>query len=198
MRKRDRSSGRRVPMAVGLRRREILAALAGAAAIAGDVAMIVWPQQVLARAPGEMPRALLTFGWRRNRPGNPYVRRRFRTGNTDGRMDRRHQLRLDYRWAGTDPQRATAAAAEIAGLKSTVIVTVGAAVTLAMQRATSLAMPRHLYLCFSARQAPCVWTHVGLAEPARAAPKEEVFDPELARRDLWRSPAKFCAPACLN
>jgi putative ABC transport system substrate-binding protein len=48
-------------------------------------------------------------------------------------------MRLDYRWLGANDltKRAAAAAAEIAGLRPTVIVAVGAAVSLAMQRATS-------------------------------------------------------------
>ena len=67
------------------RRREILAELAGAAAIAGDVAMIVWPQQVLARAPGETP-ARLNYFRLATKPTRQSVRpSSLSNRNTDGR-----------------------------------------------------------------------------------------------------------------
>ena len=114
-----------------------MAALAGAAALAGDVAMIVWPQQVLARAPDEMPRVILLSAGDETDPAVRTSVVAFEQGMRTAGWTAGVNMRLDYRWAGTDPQRATAAAAEVAGLKPTVIVTVGAAVTLAMQRATS-------------------------------------------------------------
>ena len=126
-------------MAVGMiRRRKFMVVMAGTAALAGDVAMMVLAQQALARAPDEMPRVVVLLVGEEADPAAPAFRAGFEQGMRAGGWTAGVNVRLDYRWAGTDrPQRATAAAAEIAGLKPTVIVTVGAAVTLAMQRATS-------------------------------------------------------------
>ena len=44
-----------------MNRRKFIAVLGGAAVVAGDVPMLVWAQQVLARAPDEMPRVVLRF-----------------------------------------------------------------------------------------------------------------------------------------
>jgi hypothetical protein len=42
-----------------MRRRKFIAVLGGAAAVAGDVPVVVWAQRVLARAPDELPRVIL-------------------------------------------------------------------------------------------------------------------------------------------
>jgi hypothetical protein len=42
-----------------MNRRKFIAVLGGAAVVAGDVPVLVWAQQVLARAPDEMPRVVL-------------------------------------------------------------------------------------------------------------------------------------------
>jgi hypothetical protein len=123
-------------MAIGVRRRTFMTMLVGAATLAGDV--IVWAaQQVPARAPDEQPRVMfLSVG----EEGDPAIRNAvvaFEQWMRAAGWAAGVNIRLDYRWAGTDQQRATAAAAEIAALRPTVILTAGAAVTLAMQRATS-------------------------------------------------------------
>jgi putative tryptophan/tyrosine transport system substrate-binding protein len=103
-----------------------MAMLAGAAALAGDVPMLVWAQQVLARAPDEKPRVVLLSAGDDTDSAIRSSVVAFERGMRTAGWTAGANVRLDYRWAGTDPQRATAAGAEVPDLKPTVIVTVGA------------------------------------------------------------------------
>jgi putative tryptophan/tyrosine transport system substrate-binding protein len=116
-----------------------MALLAGAAAVAGDVPVVVWAQQVLARAPDELPRVILVSAGDGADPASRTSVVAFEQGLSAAGWSAGGNMRLDYRWLGTDDltKRAAAAAAEIARLRPTVTVAVGAAVSLAMQRATS-------------------------------------------------------------
>jgi putative ABC transport system substrate-binding protein len=120
-------------------RRKFIAILGGAAVVAGDVPVVVWAQQVLARAPDELPRVVLVSAGDGADPALRSSVVAFEQGMRAAGWSAGVNMRLDYRWLGADNlvQRATEAAAELAGLKPTVIVAVGAAVALAMQRATS-------------------------------------------------------------
>jgi putative tryptophan/tyrosine transport system substrate-binding protein len=121
-------------------RRKFIAVLGGGAAVvAGDVPMVVWAQQVLARAPDELPRVILVSAGDGADPASRRSVVAFEQGLSAAGWSAGVNMRLDYRWLGADDltKRAAAAAAEIAGLRPTVTVAVGAAVSLAMQRATS-------------------------------------------------------------
>jgi hypothetical protein len=117
-----------------MRRRKFIAVLGGAAVVAGDVPMMVWAQQVLARPPDELPCVILlsTGDGADQAVRSPIAASE--QGMRAAGWSAGVNMRLDYRWLGVDDiaQRAAAAAAEIAGLRPTVIVTAGAAVSLAM------------------------------------------------------------------
>lgn len=124
-------------MAINMGRREFMSAFGGAAALAGEAAAIVWPKRVFAQTTGEMPRiAMLQVGDEADPESRAFVAA-FEQGMQAAGWTTGVNVRLDYRWAGTDPQHATAAAAEVAGLNPTVIVAVGSVAAVAMHRATS-------------------------------------------------------------
>lgn len=123
-------------MAINIRRREFISAL-GCAALAGEAAMIVWPRRVFAETHSEIPRIAILLVGDEGDPASRAFVAAFEQGMRASGRTEGVDVRLDYRWAGTDPQRATTAAAAVAGLHPTVIVTVGSATTIAMHRATS-------------------------------------------------------------
>jgi putative tryptophan/tyrosine transport system substrate-binding protein len=174
-------------MAIGVRRRTFMTMLVGAATLAGDV--IVWAaQQVPARAPDEQPRVMfLSVG----EEGDPAIRNAvvaFEQWMRAAGWAAGVNIRLDYRWAGTDQQRATAAAAEIAALRPTVILTAGAAVTLAMQRATST-----IPIVFSLVSDPIAQGLVSnLAHPGGNITGFSIFEPGMGGK--WLDLLKKIAP----
>jgi putative ABC transport system substrate-binding protein len=99
--------------------------------------MTIWAKTVFAQTASKMPRiAVLSVGDEGDAESRAFVaaiEQGMRTAGRTAGID----VRLDYYWAGTDAQRAAAAAAEVAGLNPTVIVTIGSASAIAMQRATS-------------------------------------------------------------
>ena len=123
-------------MAVHIRRRELIAALAGATALAGGGEEIVWPERLFAQTTSN-PKIAILFSIEQADPESHGFVEAFEQGMRAAGWTKDVNVRLDYRWAGLDPQRATAAAAEVAGENPAVIVAVGSPVVVPLQRATS-------------------------------------------------------------
>jgi hypothetical protein len=97
-------------MAVGVRRRKFMALLAGAAAVAGDVPAVVLAQQVLARAPDELPRVILVSAGDGADPASRTSVVAFEQGLSAAGWSAGVNMRLDYRWLGADDLTKRAAA----------------------------------------------------------------------------------------
>jgi putative ABC transport system substrate-binding protein len=124
-------------MAIDIGRRQFISALGGAAALAGEAVMIVSPKRVFAQATGKIPRiAMLLVGDEADPESRAFVAA-FEQGMRAAGWITGVNVRLDYRWAGTDAQYATAAAAEVASWNPTVIAAVGSPAAVAMHRATA-------------------------------------------------------------
>ena len=87
-----------------------MALLAGAAAVAGDVPVVVWAQQVLARAPDELPRVILVSAGDEADPASRTSVVAFEQGLSAAGWSASVNMRLDYRWLGTDDLTKRAAA----------------------------------------------------------------------------------------
>jgi putative tryptophan/tyrosine transport system substrate-binding protein len=122
-----------------MNRRKFIAVLGGAAAVAGDVPVVVWAQQVLARALDEMPRVVLVAIGDQSDPAVRSGTVAFEQGMRAAGWSAGVNIRLDFRSLGASNivQRATEVAAEIVALKPAVIVATAAVIAVAMQRATS-------------------------------------------------------------
>jgi putative ABC transport system substrate-binding protein len=114
-------------MKIGLRRREFIAALAGAAA---------WPLAARAQQGDRLRRIGVLIGRDENDPegkayASAFIQALAGLGWTVGR-----NVRMDFRWTGGDINRIRALAQELVGLQPDIIVTHGTPVTAAVQRET--------------------------------------------------------------
>ena len=124
-------------MAIQIGRRQLISVLGGAAALAGEAAMILQPTRVFAQSSGEIPRiALMSVGEETDPEFRKFVTA-FEQGMRAAGWIIGVNVRLDYRWVGADPKRTTAAAAEINGWKPTVIVALGSPPAVALHRVTA-------------------------------------------------------------
>jgi putative ABC transport system substrate-binding protein len=124
-------------MVIGIGRRQFISAFGGAAALAATGAAIVWPKSVFAQTTGKIPRiAVLLVGDEADPESRAFVAA-FEQGMRTVGLTTGVNVLLDYRWGGTDPQHAAAAAADVVGLNPTVIVALGSPVVVAMHRATA-------------------------------------------------------------
>jgi putative tryptophan/tyrosine transport system substrate-binding protein len=124
-------------MAIDIGRRQFISVLGGLAALAGEAAMILWPTRVFAQRTGEIPRiALLWIGEEADPESRKFVAA-FEQGMRAAGWITDVNVRLDYRWVGADPQRTTAAAAEVDAWNPTVIVALGSPPAVAMHRVTA-------------------------------------------------------------
>jgi putative ABC transport system substrate-binding protein len=116
-------------MSILLRRREFIAGLGGAAAVA-------WPVRARAQQGNRVRRIGVLMSFDEN---DPEVKLRYSAfaealaglGWTDGR-----NVRIDLRWAGGDINRIRALAAELVGLQPDIILANGTPETVALQRET--------------------------------------------------------------
>jgi putative tryptophan/tyrosine transport system substrate-binding protein len=120
-----------------MKRREFIAVLGGATVLASEAAMIVWSKRGIAQTTSEIPRIAILLPGDEADPESRALVAAFEQGMRAAGRIKDVNVRLDYRWAGTDAQHATAAAAEIAGWNPTVIVAVGSPVVVPMHRATA-------------------------------------------------------------
>jgi putative ABC transport system substrate-binding protein len=114
-------------MSICLRRREVIAALGGAAA---------WPLAARAQQGGRMRRIGVLQAGGENDPVtknsvSTFTQALAGLGWTDGR-----NVRIDLRWFGDDINRSRALAQELVGLQPDIIVTNGTPATAALQRET--------------------------------------------------------------
>ena len=114
-------------MGICLRRRELIAALGGAAA---------WPLAVRAQQGDRVRRIGVLMPSDENDPvrKNPlsaFMQALADLGWTDGR-----NVRMDLRWAGSDNNRTRELAQELVGLQPEIIVTSNTSATVAVQRET--------------------------------------------------------------
>jgi putative ABC transport system substrate-binding protein len=113
-----------------MRRREFITLLGGAAVT------VIWSKAVFAQTTSISRIAALLVGDEVDSESHAWVaaiEQGLRTAGRTAGVD----MRLDYYWAGTDPQRAAVAAALVAKASPSVIITVGSAAAIAMHRATS-------------------------------------------------------------
>jgi putative tryptophan/tyrosine transport system substrate-binding protein len=124
-------------MASLIRRREFIATLGGAAALVGGAETIVSPEKGFAQTTSNNPRiAILQAAGQTDPEGRGFVEA-FEQGMRTAGWIKDVNVRLDYLWAGPDPQRATAVAAEAVGWKPAVTVGIGSPVVVPVHRATS-------------------------------------------------------------
>jgi putative tryptophan/tyrosine transport system substrate-binding protein len=125
-------------MAIDIGRRQFISVLGGVAALASEAAMILWPTRVFAqRTTGEIPRIALLWVGEETDPELRKFVAAFEQGMRAAGWITGVNVRLDYRWVGGDPQRTTAAAAEVNGWNPTVIVAVGSPPAVAIHRVTA-------------------------------------------------------------
>jgi putative tryptophan/tyrosine transport system substrate-binding protein len=115
-----------------MRRREFIVLLGGAV----TASTILWPLTVRAQQPERMRRVALFMNRTADDPASPinaaaFVQELQRLGWTEG-----HNLRIDWRWAGSDIGHYRAYAAELLALAPDVIVTGGGSITGTVQQAT--------------------------------------------------------------
>jgi len=113
-----------------MRRREFIALLGGAAAVAR-------PQMVFAQTTGKMPKVAVLLVSNADDPESVPLVSAFEQGMRAAGWTKDVTVHLDYRWGGTDPGHAASAATEVAALKPDVVVAVGSPVVVAMQRVTA-------------------------------------------------------------
>jgi putative ABC transport system substrate-binding protein len=113
-----------------MRRREFIALL-GAAAIA------MRSRNAFAATTGRMPKIAVLMVGSADDLESPMLLSAFEQGMRAAGWTKDANVRLDYRWGGTDPQHAAAAAAEVAASKPDAIVAVGSPVVVATQHLTA-------------------------------------------------------------
>jgi putative tryptophan/tyrosine transport system substrate-binding protein len=130
-------------MIVTIGRRELIAALGGAAvwplaaALVGGADTLLSPKRASAQTTSSNPRiAILQTAGQASPEGHEFAEA-FEEGMRTAGWIKDVNVQLDYWWADNVPQRATAAAAEIAASKPAVIVCVGSPVVGPLHRATS-------------------------------------------------------------
>ena len=111
-----------------MRRRTFIAALGGAA---------TWPIMARAQQPERMRLIAVLMGFPEGDPqGQSYVLAMRQKLESLGWVEKRN-IRIDYRWAGGDPDKTRALAKELIGLAPSVIVTSTNQVTETMRRETT-------------------------------------------------------------
>jgi putative ABC transport system substrate-binding protein len=106
-------------------RRTFIAAFGGAASI-------LWSKQIMAEDIGALPKVAVIGA-----ETDPQLAVAFEQGMREVGWIKDANVRVDYRWGGTDLERTTAAVTEVIGWNPSVVVTVASPVTLAMHRATT-------------------------------------------------------------
>jgi putative ABC transport system substrate-binding protein len=96
-----------------MRRREFIAGLGGAAA---------WPFVARAQQPGRMRRIGVMLGLPENDPEAQVIAAALRDGLKEAGWIEGHNLRTDYRWQVSNPERARAAVTELLALAPDVII----------------------------------------------------------------------------
>ena len=113
-----------------MRRREFIALL-------GSTAIAVRPTGAFPQTTGKMPKVAVLLVSTADDPESVTLISAFEQGMHVAGWAKDVNVHLDYRWGGTDPQRAASAAAEVAALKPDVVVAIGSPVVLAMQRVSA-------------------------------------------------------------
>jgi putative tryptophan/tyrosine transport system substrate-binding protein len=113
-----------------MRRREFIALL-------GSAAIVVKPTSVFPQTASKMPNVAVLLVSTPDDPESAALVSAFEQGMRAAGWTKNVNVHLDYRWGGTDPQRAASAATEVAALKPDVVVAVGSPVVVAMQRVTA-------------------------------------------------------------
>jgi putative tryptophan/tyrosine transport system substrate-binding protein len=124
-------------MAIRVRRREFIVTLGSAATAIGGAKLIVSPERGFAQTNDKNLRIAVLGAVVAANPEAREFAEAFEQGMRTAGWIKDVNVRLDYWWAGTDPQRAAAAAAEVAGSKPNVIVAIGSPVVVPLHRATS-------------------------------------------------------------
>jgi putative tryptophan/tyrosine transport system substrate-binding protein len=117
-------------MRVVMRRRKFIMLL-------GSAAIAVKPTRVFTQMTGKMPNVAVLLVSTPDDPESATLVAAFEDGMRATGWTKDVNIHFDYRWGGTDPQRATSAAAEVAALKPDVVLAVGSPVVVAMQRVTA-------------------------------------------------------------
>ena len=138
-------------MSIGLRRRELIAALGGAAA---------WPLAARAQQGNRVRSIGVLMGLDENDPAAKWVVSGLTQALADLGWTEGRNVRIDLRWGGTDVNRIRALAQELVGLHPDIILTWGTLVTVALQRET--------------RTIPIVFA--GVAEPVASGIVERLSD----------------------
>jgi putative tryptophan/tyrosine transport system substrate-binding protein len=113
-----------------MRRREFIALLGGAP-------LTMRSRIALAEPTGRMPKVAVLLVGSPDDHESPTLISAFEQGMRKAGWTKDANVRLDYYWGGTDPQRAAAAAADVAASKPDAIVAVGSPVVAATQRLTA-------------------------------------------------------------
>ena len=143
-------------MTVTIGRRELLAALGGAA--------VAWPLAARAQQVERMRRIGVLMALAANDPEGRARIKVFEQGLNELGWSVDRNLRIDYRWAAGDTNRYRSYAAELLALAPDVVVAAGSAAMGALQQAPARARPR-----VRARK----WLGKAVAPPLRCGLREE-------------------------
>jgi putative tryptophan/tyrosine transport system substrate-binding protein len=106
-------------------------------ALLGGTAIVARSRSAFAEPTGRMPKVAVLVVGSPDDPESPMWISAFEQGMQTAGWTKDVNVRLDYRWGGTDAQHAAAAAADAAASKPDVIVAVGSPVVVAIRRVTA-------------------------------------------------------------